>query len=78
MTQVIDEIWEIFKGLGFTRARGPEVETEWYNFVALNTPLDHPAADEQESDLSGESPRAPERSDASTLDDATLDREPAT
>jgi phenylalanyl-tRNA synthetase alpha chain len=31
--------------LGFTRARGPEAETDWYNFTALNTPLDHPAAD---------------------------------
>ena len=49
VTQVIDEIWDIFKGLGFTRARGPEAETEWYNFVALNTPLDHPAADEQDT-----------------------------
>jgi phenylalanyl-tRNA synthetase alpha chain len=35
--------------MGFTRARGPEVETDWYNFVALNTPLDHPAADEQDT-----------------------------
>ena len=43
--QVIDEIWTIFQGLGFTRARGPEVEDEWHNFVALNTSLDHPAAD---------------------------------
>lgn len=46
---VIEEIWEIFKGMGFARARGPEAETEWYNFVALNTPLDHPAADEQDT-----------------------------
>ncbi|MBW3535217.1 MAG: phenylalanine--tRNA ligase subunit alpha, partial [Gemmatimonadetes bacterium] len=37
------------RGLGFTRARGPQVETEWYNFVALNTPMDHPAADEQDT-----------------------------
>jgi phenylalanyl-tRNA synthetase alpha chain len=49
VTQAIDEIWEIFRGLGFTRARGPEADTEWYNFVALNTPLDHPAADEQDT-----------------------------
>ena len=49
VTQVIDEIWDIFRSLGFTRARGPEAETEWYNFVALNTPLDHPAADEQDT-----------------------------
>ena len=49
VSQVIDDIWAIFRGLGFTRARGPEVDTEWYNFVALNTPLDHPAADEQDT-----------------------------
>ena len=47
--QTVDDIVEIFRGLGFTRARGPEVEDEWYNFVALNTPLDHPAADEQDT-----------------------------
>jgi phenylalanyl-tRNA synthetase alpha chain len=49
VTQVMNEIWVIFRDLGFTRARGPEAETEWYNFVALNTPLDHPAADEQDT-----------------------------
>jgi len=49
VTQAVDDIWEIFRGLGFTRARGPEADTEWYNFVALNTPLDHPAADEQDT-----------------------------
>ena len=49
ITRVIDDICEIFAGLGFTRARGREAETEWYNFVALNTPLDHPAADEQDT-----------------------------
>ena len=42
---VIDEICEIFKEIGFTRSAGPEIETEWHNFVALNIPLDHPAAD---------------------------------
>ena len=45
VTAVIDEICEIFRELGFTRVRGPEVETEWYNFTALDIPLDHPAAD---------------------------------
>ena len=49
VNQVIDEIWQIFRGLGFTRVRGPEVDDEWYNFEALNTPLDHPAADEQDT-----------------------------
>jgi phenylalanyl-tRNA synthetase alpha chain len=45
VTLVIDEICSVFRSLGFTRVRGPEVETDWYNFTALNTPLDHPAAD---------------------------------
>ena len=49
VSQAVDDIWTIFRSLGFTRARGPEVDTEWYNFVALNTPLDHPAADEQDT-----------------------------
>ena len=45
VTRVVDEIVEIFRGLGFTVAVGPEVETEWYNFTALNFPADHPAMD---------------------------------
>ena len=45
VTQVIDEICDVLASLGFTRARGPEIETDWYNFTALNTPLDHPSAD---------------------------------
>ncbi len=49
VSRVVQEIWEIFRGMGFSRARGPEAETDWYNFVALNTPLDHPAADEQDT-----------------------------
>ena len=45
VTLVVDEICGVLAGLGFTRARGPEAETDWYNFTSLNTPLDHPAAD---------------------------------
>ena len=45
VTRVVDEITEIFRALGFTRAIGPEAETEWYNFGALNFPPDHPAMD---------------------------------
>ncbi|HEX5724016.1 MAG TPA: phenylalanine--tRNA ligase subunit alpha, partial [Longimicrobiaceae bacterium] len=45
VTQVVDEICEIFRDLGFARVAGPEVETVDYNFTRLNTPLDHPAAD---------------------------------
>ncbi len=45
VTVVIDEIEDIFRELGFTIALGPEAETEWYNFGALNFPADHPAMD---------------------------------
>jgi len=49
VTQVVDEICDIFRELGFTRAIGPEAETERYNFFALNFPKDHPALDAQDS-----------------------------
>jgi phenylalanyl-tRNA synthetase alpha chain len=45
VTRVVDEIVEIFRAIGFTLAVGPEVETEWYNFLALNFPPNHPAMD---------------------------------
>jgi phenylalanyl-tRNA synthetase alpha chain len=45
VTLVIEEIVAIFRELGFTIADGPEAETEWYNFTALNFPPDHPALD---------------------------------
>ncbi|HKT58399.1 MAG TPA: phenylalanine--tRNA ligase subunit alpha [Gemmatimonadales bacterium] len=45
VTRVVDEIVDIFRELGFAVATGPEVETEWYNFLALNFPADHPAMD---------------------------------
>jgi len=45
VSAVIDEISGIFRGLGFAIALGPEVETDWYNFLALNFPADHPAMD---------------------------------
>jgi phenylalanyl-tRNA synthetase alpha chain len=43
ITQVIDEIVDVFVGLGFKVADGPEVESDYYNFEALNMPRDHPA-----------------------------------
>jgi phenylalanyl-tRNA synthetase alpha chain len=43
VTLVIDEIADIFRELGFTIALGPEAETAFYNFQALNFPADHPA-----------------------------------
>ncbi len=45
VTQVIDEISSIFSEIGFSVAEGPDIETEYNNFTALNTPEDHPAKD---------------------------------
>ncbi|HPU01412.1 MAG: phenylalanine--tRNA ligase subunit alpha [Firmicutes bacterium] len=49
LTLVLEEITAIFTGLGFQVARGPEIESEYYNFEALNIPADHPARDMQDS-----------------------------
>lgn len=43
VSQVMDELAEIFADLGFAVATGPEVETDWHNFTALNIPETHPA-----------------------------------
>ncbi len=45
LTRVVLDITRIFERIGFTLVEGPEVETEHYNFEALNIPLDHPARD---------------------------------
>ena len=45
VTQAIQELEDVFIGMGFTVAEGPEVETDWNNFGALNFPDDHPARD---------------------------------
>ena len=49
LTQILQEIKRIFATLGFEVVRGPEIETEYYNFEALNMPKFHPARDEQDS-----------------------------
>ncbi|AKG21664.1 phenylalanine--tRNA ligase subunit alpha [Calothrix sp. 336/3] len=46
---IIDRALDIFVGLGYTVAQGPEMETDYYNFEALNTPPDHPARDMQDT-----------------------------
>lgn len=49
LTQILDEIKEIFIGLGFSIAEGPEIETDEYNFERLNLPKDHPAREMQDT-----------------------------
>jgi len=45
VTQAMERLEDVFVGMGFTVAEGPEVETDWHNFGALNFPPDHPARD---------------------------------
>lgn len=49
LTRVVEEIEDLFIGMGYTVAEGPEVETDYYNFEALNLPKSHPARDMQDS-----------------------------
>ena len=49
LTIVMDEVKEIFLGMGFDVVDGPEVELDYYNFEALNIPKDHPARDTQDT-----------------------------
>lgn len=49
ITQIMEEIIAVFVSLGFQVAEGPEVESDYYNFEALNIPKDHPARDMQDT-----------------------------
>lgn len=49
LTQMLDRAISIFRRMGFALAEGPDVDTEWYCFDALNTPADHPARNEQDT-----------------------------
>ncbi|MBV9008308.1 MAG: phenylalanine--tRNA ligase subunit alpha [Verrucomicrobia bacterium] len=49
LTQMLDRAIGIFRRMGFALAEGPDVETEWHCFDALNTPPDHPARNEQDT-----------------------------
>jgi phenylalanyl-tRNA synthetase alpha chain len=49
LTLAIDEIIDVFSGMGFEIARGPDIEDDYHNFEALNIPKDHPARDMQDT-----------------------------
>ena len=67
ITQIIDEITDIFLGLGYTVKLGREVENDYYNFEALNAPADHPSRSMQDTfyciDNSGDAPKVSGESD---------------
>lgn len=58
---------EIFSRIGFTVAEGPEIEDDWHNFTALNTPEDHPARDMQDTFFLDEEKQRMLRSQTSTV-----------
>lgn len=65
ITQAIDKVSQIFTDIGFDVVDGPELESEWYNFDALNTPRDHPSRDMQDTFWIKESTLSPqEKTDA--------------
>jgi len=49
LTQLMDRAVQCFRRMGFSIAEGPDIETEWHCFDALNTPPDHPARNEQDT-----------------------------
>jgi phenylalanyl-tRNA synthetase alpha chain len=49
LTTVLDDILEVFESMGFAIESGREIETDYYNFQALNIPQDHPARDMQDT-----------------------------
>ena len=49
LTQMLDRSIAVFRRMGFALAEGPDIETEWHCFDALNTPADHPARNEQDT-----------------------------
>lgn len=54
LTSIINEIVDIFHGMGFSQVDGPDIETDYYNFEALNFPPDHPARDMQDTFVLGD------------------------
>ena len=72
LTQVTEELIEIFYGMGFSVVEGPEIETDYFNFDALNTPPDHPARDSQDTFYTELGPQTLLRSQTSTVQIRTM------
>ncbi len=72
---VKNEIIDIFARIGFVVAEGPEIEDDWHNFTALNTPQDHPARDMQDTFYIQQNPIALLRTHTSSAQVRTMDRQ---
>lgn len=67
LSLVRNQIVEIFSRIGFTVSDGPEIEDDWHNFTALNTPADHPARDMQDTFYISENPDVVLRTQTSSV-----------
>lgn len=76
VTIVRNQIVDIFNRIGFTVATGPDVEDEWHNFTALNTPADHPARDMTDTFYIGVNPDVVLRSQTSTVQVRAMEKQP--
>ncbi len=74
LTILEQEAYELFEGLGFQISTGPELETTWYNFDALNVPKDHPARDMQDTFYIKENASHVLRTHATNVTARTLER----
>jgi phenylalanyl-tRNA synthetase alpha chain len=74
LTLISRDICRIFYGMGYTVEDGPEVETDFYNFDALNTPAHHPARDEQDTFYTNVAPHVLLRSQTSTAQIRVMER----
>jgi phenylalanyl-tRNA synthetase alpha chain len=75
VTIVRNQIVDIFARIGFTVATGPEIEDEWHNFTALNTPPDHPARDMTDTFYISVNPDVVLRSQTSTVQVRTMEKQ---
>jgi phenylalanyl-tRNA synthetase alpha chain len=67
LSLVRNQIVDIFARIGFTVSEGPEIEDDWHNFTALNTPADHPARDMQDTFYISENPDTVLRTQTSSV-----------
>jgi len=72
---VKNEIIDIFARIGFVVAEGPEIEDDWHNFTALNTPQDHPARDMQDTFYIQQNPISLLRTHTSSAQVRTMDKQ---
>lgn len=75
LTQITQDIVQILHGMGFSLVDGPEVETDYYNFDALNYLPDHPARDSQDTFYTNVGPEVLLRSQTSTIQIRAMEKQ---